>query len=168
MRNQESVDLRTSGNKSIREFVGGVLETYAARGVFKGFSKIGEGSWKMLWHRDQFFELTLHERTLTFPVVLPAVPARSAMMKAYREFVAAFASADLPEHKRVDPGKVKLRCLAKGGAAGLEATLVDDDWEYAVRRLIHVVHETYLVFLYDGAYYDYLIETFDLDPDHMA
>ena len=150
--------------------MGGVLETYAARGVFKGFSKTGDRAWRMLWHRDRFFDLTLDEEasTLTFPEVLPQVPARSAMMKAYRTFVAAFAAESQPEHKRIDPAKTKLKCLARGGSAGLEAKAVDGDWDYAVRKLIHVVHETYLVFLYDGAYYDYLIETFDLDPDHMA
>jgi len=41
----------------------------------------------------------------------------------------------------------------------------DGDVEYA---LIHLVHETYMVFLYDGRYYSYLIDTFDLDPDTVA
>jgi hypothetical protein len=156
--------------QSNSNIVGGVLETYAARGVFKGFSKTGEDAWRMLWHRDRFFDLILNEEagTLTFPEVLPGVPARSEMMKAYRAFVAAFAAESQPEHKRIDLSKTKLKCLAKGGSAGLEAKVVDGDWDYAVRKLIHVVHETYLVFLYDGAYYEYLIETFDLDPDHMA
>ena len=122
----------------------------------------------MLWHRGQTFELHVADESMTFPVVLPQTPARSAMMKEYRAFVARFASAELPEHRRIDAAKVKLRCVASGGAAGVEAVVRDGDWEYAVKKLIHVVHETYLVFLYDGAYYDYLIETFDLDPDQMA
>ena len=155
--------MRTDGN-----LVGGILETYAARGVFKGFSKVGDGAFKMLWHRDRYFNLLIGERKLTFPVVLPEVPAKSKMMAEYRAFVAAFADAALIEHKRIDPEKVTVRCVAKKGSAGLEMTVLDGDLEYALRKLIHVVHETYLVFLYDGAYYDYLIETFDLDPDHMA
>lgn len=148
--------------------VGGILETYAARAVFKGFSRVGEDAFKMLWHRDRYFDLLVGERKLTIPVVLPEVPAKSQMMIEYRAFVAAFADAALVEHKRLDPAKVKLKVVARHESAGLEIALAGEDWEYAVRKLIHVVHETYLVFLYDGAYYDYLIETFDLDPDHMA
>lgn len=122
----------------------------------------------MLWHRDRSFDLTLKADKLTFAEVLPQVPSGSRMMKEYRAFVAAFSAASTPEHKRIDPAKLQLRCFAKGGGVGVEATVVDGDWEYAVRKLIHIVHETYLVFLYDGAYYDYLIEVFDLDPDRMA
>jgi hypothetical protein len=159
--------LRTK-QASSEQIVGGVLETYAARGVFKGFSQTGPGQWRMLWHRDRYFDLRLVGDSLQFPEVLPAVPARSKMMREYKAFVASFASQELPEHKRIDPARVRLQVVAKGGAAGLSAAVVDGDWDYAVRKLIHVVHETYLVFLYDGAYYDYLIETFDLDPDHLA
>jgi len=149
--------------------VGGVLETYAARGVFKGFSRTGPGSWRMLWHRDRYFDLQLSDGVLWFPEVLPSVPARSKMMREYKAFVAGFAKPELAEHKRIDPARVRLQVVAKGGAAGLSANVAAAaDWDYAVRKLIHVVHETYLVFLYDGAYYDYLIETFDLDPDHLA
>ena len=43
----------------------------------------------------------------------------------------------------------------------------DGDGEYAVRKLIHLVNEIYLTFLADGKYFDYLVETFNLDPDRM-
>jgi hypothetical protein len=153
----------------VEQTVGGILETYAARGVFKGFSRTGAGAFKMLWHRDRYFDLLLSgSNKLSFPVVLPGVPAKSKMMAEYRAFVAAFADPALVEHKRIDPGKASLKVSARQGGAGLEAAVIDGDWDYAVRKLIHAVHETYLVFLYDGAYYDYLIETFDLDPDRMA
>ncbi len=33
------------------------------------------------------------------------------------------------------------------------------------RKLIHPVHEGYMDFLNDGRYYEYMAETFDLDPD---
>ena len=43
----------------------------------------------------------------------------------------------------------------------------DNDYEYAVRKLIHLVHEIFMVFLMEGNYLDYMIEEFDLDPDRM-
>ena len=39
--------------------------------------------------------------------------------------------------------------------------------EYAVRKLVHLINEIYLTFLTDGKYFDYLVETFNLDPDRM-
>lgn len=144
-----------------------VLAEYAARGVFQGYSKAGRGSWKMLWHRNQTFVLTAGQNSLAFETVLPKVGARSPMMSAYRAFVRGLQSKDLPEHRRIDRAKVRLRVTAAKGDAGLAAMYTDDP-EYAVRKLIAAVHETYLVFLYDGAYYDYLVETFDLDPDSLA
>ena len=168
MRNRELAGLPTKQQPS-QDTVGGILETYAARGVFKGFSKTGDGSWRMLWHRNRYFDLKQTDGKLTLPEVLPQVPARSQMMKELRAFVQSFSADSVPEHKRIDAKKLRLRVIAKGGSAGIEASLADDeDWDYTIRKLIHVVHEIYLVFLYDGAYYDYLIETFDLDPDHMA
>ena len=44
--------------------------------------------------------------------------------------------------------------------------ILDGDTEYAVRRLVAVVNEIYLDFLSSGLYFDWLVETFDLDPDH--
>ncbi len=35
----------------------------------------------------------------------------------------------------------------------------------AHRQLIHLVHEIFMTFLLDGRYYEYMVETFDLDPD---
>jgi hypothetical protein len=157
MRNREWARLR----------IDEILAEYAARGVFQGFSKAGRGRWKMTWHRKQEFLLTAGQNSLAFNVVLPKVGARSPMMSAYRAFVRSLQSKELPEHRRIDRTKVRLKVTAAKGSAGLSAVYKDDE-DYAVRKLIAAVHETYLVFLYDGAYYDYLVETFDLDPDSLA
>jgi len=121
----------------------------------------------MLWHRDRFFELILDppRKTLRFPVVLPEVPANSSMDREYKEFVKSRSDARLPEHRRIDPKKAVVKPLNRSGNVGLTVTVKRGDYEYATRKLIHLVHETFMVFLYDGRYYDYLIETFDLDPD---
>jgi hypothetical protein len=121
----------------------------------------------MLWHRDRFFGLILDpaHASLRFPVVLPEVPAKSSMDREYKEFVKSRCDASLPEHRRIDPKKAVVQPSNRGGNIGLTVTVKRGDYEYATRKLIHLVHETFMVFLYDGRYYDYLIETFDLDPD---
>jgi hypothetical protein len=109
------------------------------------------------------FELTYDaaRRTLRFPAVLPKVDA--AMFRDLKVFVVSRQSDDLPEHRRIDPGKAKLRCALKGGDVSISIT--SEDVEYATRKLVSLVHEIYMVFLYEPRHYDYLIETFDLDPD---
>ena len=151
----------------------GILENYANRGTFKGFSRgpvrAGRARFRILWHRDQFFDLILDTRkkTLRFPVVLPEVPARSSMYREFQEFVESRHSTELPEHRRIEKKKAVVRASNRAGNVALTLTLRSSDYEYATRKLIHLVHEIYLVYLHDGRYYDYLIKTFDLDPDHM-
>lgn len=155
------------------ELVAGILENYAGRGIFKGFSRgpvrAGVAGFRMLWHRDRFFDLILDTRkkTLRFPVVLPHVPAASLMYREFKEFVESRQDLNVPEHRRIDRGKVAVRVSNRAGNVALTVTVPKRDYEYATRKLINLVHEVYLVFLHDGRYYDYMVETFNLDPDHM-
>lgn len=150
-----------------------VLKSYADRGVFRGFSAgpahAGRATFKILWHRDRSFDLILDvpRKTLRFPVVLPEVPAKSPMYREFREFVESRHSPALPGHRRIDRRKARLRAGAHGGNASLTLTVKGADFEYGVRKLIHTVHEIYMVFLFDGRYYDYMLETLELDPDRF-
>jgi hypothetical protein len=151
--------------------VAGILKTYADRGVFRGFSegasRAGRATFKILWHRDRLFDLILDvpKKTLRFPAVLPEVPAKSPMYREFRDFIESRHSTELPAHRGIDPRKARLQTAARAGAASLTLTVKGGNFEYGVRKLINTVHETYMVFLADGRYYDYMVETFDLDPD---
>lgn len=153
------------------ETVAETLENYAQRGVFRGFSRgparAGRATFKMLWHRDLVFELILdlNRKTMRFPLVLPNVPAGSAMHKAFKEFVRSRQSDDLPEHRRIDKRKARVKTYIRGGDLSLTLKIEDEDYDYCARKFLQLVHEIYLVFLNDGAYYEYMVETFDLDPD---
>lgn len=155
------------------ELVAGILEGYAARAVFRGFSRGSvrgtRSTFKMLWHRDRLFELTLDasRNTLRIPQVLPEVPADSSMYTEFREFVQSRFSDELPEHRRIDSSKVRAQCGNRSGDVSLTLTVLDADFDYAIRKLIHLVHEVYMDFLFDARYYEYMIEKFDLDPDRM-
>lgn len=150
--------------------VAGILENYATRGTFKGFARgpvrAGAAKFKILWHRDRLFELILDTRkkTLRFPVVLPEVPP--PMYQQLKEFLDSRKSPDLPDHRRIDPKKAILRPTLKSGNVSLTMTVKTSDYEYATRKLIHLVHEIFLVFLHEG-HYEYMVEVFDLDPDHL-
>ena len=86
------------------------------------------------------------------------------MYAEFRQFVEARISGELPGTGD-RPEKGQMRCGNRKGDVSLTLTSLDGDYEYATRKLVNLVHEIFLVFLYDGRYYDYLVETFDLDPD---
>lgn len=148
-----------------------VLEGYAAKGVFRGFSagpaNKGKAVYKMLWHYDRRFELIVDTRrkTMRFPVVLPGVAADSAMYRELKEFLKSRHSQELPEHRRIDSAKARLSCSNRNAKVAVALTVRDGDFEYGARKIVHTVHEIFMVFLADGPYYDYLVEQLGLDQD---
>ncbi len=152
--------------------VGDILEEYAARGVFQGFSRQQAGQkrglYRVQWHRRQLFEITYDgvKKTLRISCVLPQVPARSSMYKEFKRWLTTRQDAALPDHRRCDAGKVQLKTYNRGGDIALTLQMLDDDLEYSVRKLVSLVNEIYLDFLSSGLYFDWLIEIFNLDPDN--
>ncbi len=148
-----------------------ILEGYAEKAVFRGFSahpkRGGKAKYSMVWHYDRPFELLLDvpKKTLQFPAVLPGVPARSAMYRELRAFLKSRTSAEMPEHRRVDRARARLATSNQRGAVSLTLTVKDGDFDYAARKIIHIVHEIFMVFLVDGPYYEYMVEHLGLDPD---
>jgi hypothetical protein len=155
------------------DVVSQVLAGYAERRVFHGFSRArtagDTASFQIAWHRGRVFELTFDAKTCTLrlPEVLTNVPAGAAMHAELKAFIRSRQSAELPEHRRIDRRKVQIRTYNRNDDILLVMKATDGDGEYAARKLVHLVNEIYLIFLADGSYFDYLVETFDLDPDHM-
>jgi hypothetical protein len=148
-----------------------ILEGYAEKAVFRGFSAHprgnGKATYRMVWHHDRPFELLLDVpgKTLRFPAMLPGVPARTTMYRELQAFVEARQSDELPEHRRVNPAKARLTLTNQRGAVSLKLTVKDGDFEYATRKIIHTVHEIFMIFLVDGPYFEYMVEQLGLDPD---
>ncbi len=137
------------------------MEDYAKRGVFRGFSK---GSvrgatvaFKLVWFRDRTFDLIADtdKKTISIPVVLPRVPGN--IYRDYKAFVQSHHSADMPDHRRIEKTKARLRCANRQGNASVVLIVKDDDYDYALRRLIHLIHETFVIFLLNGMYRDYMV-----------
>lgn len=155
------------------ETVASILEEYANRGVFRAFSRMpdrgGKAIFRMMWHRDRRFELVLDpaKGTLRFPLVLPEIPAKSSMYREFQGYIAARHSPGLPDHRRIHPERAQASPGNRAGSVSLTMTSRDGDYAYATRKLINLVHEVFLDFLNDGRYYGYMIEKFDLDPDHL-
>jgi hypothetical protein len=158
---------------AVLDCVAETLEEYARRGVFRGFSRGptagGKSQFQISWHRGRVFELTLDANAgaLRLPELLTDVAADCPMYQEFKAFVRSRQSDDLPEHRRIDRQKVEIRAYNRDNNILLTLKAKDGDIEYGVRKLVHLVNEIYLVFLADGNYFDYLVETFNLDPDRM-
>jgi hypothetical protein len=148
-----------------------VLRGYVDRGVFRslgaGTPRGPQTTFTIVWHHGRAFRLIVDRtaRTVAFPAVLPAIPSRSPMLGELRRFTRQFSSAELPPHRRVDPARGRLRLTSRRGGVSLALTVVRGEWEYCTRRLVHIAHEIYMVFLPDGPYQDYRVEILGLDPD---
>jgi hypothetical protein len=152
--------------------VGDLLQEYAGRGIFRSFSRHGQrgerAEYRLLWHRNQLFQWVWNERrqSLRISCVLPGVPADSSMYRDFKHWLRARQDTALPEHRRCDPDKIRLKTYNRAGDVALTLQLLDGDVEYGVRRLVALVNEIYLDFLSSGRYFDWLLETFELDPDN--
>ncbi|HEY7545521.1 MAG TPA: hypothetical protein VID27_11590, partial [Blastocatellia bacterium] len=105
MRSKQSIRSRI-------ERVAEVLEGYAQRGVFRGFSRDpairdGKCRFKLQWHHDRAFELIFDARrnSLRFPLLLPNVAADSSMYHELKRFIEGRHSLEMPEHRRIDRRK---------------------------------------------------------------
>jgi hypothetical protein len=151
-----------------------LLEGYARRGVFRGFSRDpvvreGKSVFRLQWHHGRVFELVFDTRanSLRFPLFLPNVSADSSMYRELKRFIEERHASELPEHRRIDRRKAIASLSNRRGSVSLSMRLRSGDDEYAARKLIHLAHETFLVFLQDGPYYEYMVENFDVDPDRF-
>src|SRR5580704_8013576 len=155
------------------DIVAEVLAGYAERRVFQGFSRGpvsgGKASFQIAWHRGRVFELAFDARagTLRMPDLLTGIPADLSMDEDLKAFIRSRQSDELPDHRRLDARKTQVRIYNRGGNILLVMKIKDGDSEYAVRKLVHLINEIYLTFLADGKYFDYLVDTFNLDPDRM-
>lgn len=154
--------------------VGDILRDYALRGVFRGFSAASgrrvtaaRAEYQTRWHRDQVFcwQFDGARASLRVPCVLPQVPVGSAMYRDFKCWLRERQSPSLPEHRRYDANRLRLKTYNRRGEIALTAHILDGDTEHAVRKLVDLVNEIYLSFLSSGLYYEWLLDTFDLDPD---
>lgn len=159
----------TKKNEKAIQQIDDVLAHYANRGVFRSYGRIpgAKPAFRMRWHHDRNYDLTFDPKTgtLRFPDLLPEVPPDSDMYKAFKAYLKTRQSENLPEHRRIDPARARVRPLNKGGTVALSIKPLDGDLDYAARKLIHLTHEIFLDFLTDGRYYDYLVQVFNLNED---
>ena len=143
-----------------------VLRGYADRGVFRGFvcheRSAQRHEYTFRWLTDASFRLIFDasEGSLTFRDLLPNVAYRSAMDKAFRVFLRERSSVELPEHRRIDPERVRLTCRNRKGNVSVSLAVLGNDYGYATKKAVSLVNEIFHGFL-RGPYYEYMVTQFN-------
>jgi hypothetical protein len=147
------------------------LEHYAQRGSFRSFSSTplnaSKTEFTFSWFRDVTFRVVFNRprRTLTFVDMLPGIPSRSEMDRHLRAFVKTYTSAAVPEHRRVDPRRVTVSVVNRGGTESLVFAFRTKDTAYAVRKAVHLANDILQDYLSDGRYAQYNVDHFNLNPE---
>jgi len=154
------------------ETIRALLQHYATRGAFRSFSEVATRSghsveFQFLWFRDVKFRVTYTPatRTLTFVDVLAAVPARSAMDRHLRAFIASRSDTSVPEHRRVDLKRVGVSVRNRKGAISVAFILKPRQVEYGAKKAVHLIHEVLMDFLNEPQYVQYNVDHFNLNPE---
>jgi len=151
--------------------IANALRGYAERGIFAAFAagpvRGSRQIFNVRWHYRRQYRVIFDAANgrLAFSELLPAIPAKSAMAAELREFVHRFSTDAVPDHRRVDPDKGRVTLSVRDGTAALAIVIRANHHDYCTRRLVHIAHEVFMVFLWDGPYYDYRCEHLGLNPD---
>jgi hypothetical protein len=147
------------------------FQHYAQRGSFRSLTTGAAAGAKIelrfTWLWDVAFRVTCDpkRRTLTFVDMLPAIAPRSPMDRSLRAFIKRQTSTAVPAHRRVDPARVAVKVVNRGGAVSLVFVFQPGDVAYAVRGSVHLAYDILQDFLNDGRYVDYCVDHFNLNPE---
>jgi hypothetical protein len=141
------------------------LQTYADRGVFRGFSEVKNGQFEFVWLIRHRMELSVDtaKAVLRFKQLLPGIPANSALYSELKGFVKDRQATSLPSHRRVDRRRAEVSCSNRRGSVSVSLRVKNNQYAYGVNRIVNLVHEIFL-HLRD-AHPEYLSENFDVPQE---
>lgn len=148
------------------------LQAYADRGVFQNFG-INESAtankveFRFNWLTQTPFQLHLNtgKSQLEIRDVLPAVPFRSEMDKAFRQFIIDRCDKSLPAHRRLDGDKFAFSCRNRQEKLSVFIDFEREEAGAAVKTAMNLLHEIFNNFLQEGPYQNYMVEVFNVPEE---
>ena len=147
------------------------LQSYADRGIFQNFSvgesSTGKAEFRFSWLAENSFQLRLniHKTELEIRDVLPAVPYRSDMDKALREFLVARCDSSIPQHRRLDGERFSIKCKNRSGDISIVIGFNSENAGDAATTSINLLHEIFNNFLVEGPYQNYMVKVFNIPEE---
>jgi len=151
--------------------VASILEDYARRGVFAAYrptkTQAQKADFLVQWHFRQILTIRLDatKGTLSLVNFLPHASAVPNIRRELAAFLRRSAAADRPSHRRIDPMKARVSCDQRKENISLRFNVLDDDYEYATRKLVHLVNEIFLDFLREAHYVEYMVTYMNMNPE---
>jgi hypothetical protein len=141
------------------------LQSYADRGIFRGFSEVRRGQFRFVWMLHHQMELVVDATThvLRFKRLLPGLPPNSPQYTELKQFIQERHDRDLPEHRRIDRRRAEVSCFNRGGWVSISLKVKNNNYAYGVNRIVNLVHELFLHLR--NAHPDYLVENFDVPQE---
>lgn len=146
-----------------------VLQQYADRGVFRGFSartgRSGVQEFRFTWLTREPIVLRYDPRasSLLFKALLPGVARASPLLAEVQALVVSRSSRALPAHRRIDRRRVEVECAYRRGTLSLMLLIKGANRAYAVQKGVNLVHEIFVAL--QASYPEYLWDTFGLPAE---
>jgi len=143
------------------------LQTYADRGVFRGFRASQAASGRITYH---FVWLTRHPiqavfdsraNTLAFPTLLPHLSKAAAADTA--AVVRSITQRETPAHKRTDGRRARITGAIRKGAFAVSVSIRGTNHDYAVKAALNLINEIFVTL--QERHPEYLIEHFGMSPE---
>ena len=153
------------------DLVDGILRSYADKGVFRGYARLGHtdsvAHYRIRWFYSRRIDVSLDRKRqmIALPGFLPSIDVEPHLARDLRAFLRPFS--DMPEHRGLDETRAQLRLRRKGTTLALAIRSLDGDLDYACRKLVHIANEVILVFLSASAYDQYKIQGLGVDPEQL-
>ena len=158
--------IRESGTGG-RDPVTAALQSYADRGVFRGFratpATSGRVEYQFVWltRKPVSAAFDPRTRTLRFPSVFPRIERPSAA--DLRKVIAERHDRKQPAHKRLDARRMRVSVGVRNRELSLAAQIRGNNHDYAVSTTLNVINEMFVML--QQHHPDYLTREFGLSAE---
>jgi hypothetical protein len=151
--------------KGSMQIVREALQSYADRGVFRGFHESGKGRFSFTWFYHHPLQLTVDvaKHSLKFEHLLPGVSAQAPLYAELKRFVQERHDVALPEHRRIERQRALATCANRRGQVSLTLKVKHNDYAYGINKLVNLVHELFVHLR--ATHPEYLVENFDVPQE---
>jgi hypothetical protein len=143
------------------------LQSYADRGVFRGFRAApgsgGRIDYQFLWltRKPMSAVFDPRTRTLKFAALFPGVDKTTA--HDLKSLVTSRSAREQPAHKRIDARRARVTLARRKGDVGLTVTIRGANHEYAAKSALNLINEMFVML--QEHHPEYLVHQFGLSTE---
>ena len=143
------------------------LQSYANRGVFRGFRATPAGGgrieYEFVWLTRKRMTTVFdpRSRTLRFPSLLPAIDRQAAA--ELKSIVMSRTDRRQPAHKRLDARRARISSSLQRGTFTLRMQIRGTNHDYGVRQALNLINELFVAL--HERHPEYLVAQFNISTE---